>query len=151
MMDKFVVTKEWIAANATPAGGYKNEQLRIISVQIPARAGWPARAEGRVITTEQKLKFEAFHEGYKATKKSKTVMAGDDFDPIGDCDPDDVQSDADEAHASSEAQKEFQAWAKKHAFNVTKDKQVISEGAFIYANPMTQGAYMAWCAAKNGA
>lgn len=46
--------------------------------------------------------------------------------------------------------KEFETWAKLHKFNVGKDKDVVHQGQPIYASPMTQGAYMAWCAARDG-
>ena len=61
-----------------------------------------------------------------------------------------VESDDESGAQPSGSQKAFEAWAKRHVFSVTKDKMVISEGSPIYANPMTQGAYMAWCAARDG-
>lgn len=70
-----LVTVEWIKANATPAGGYKAEQVRLIGLRYPLQHGWMQNAAGRLITMESKRKFEAFHGGYKATKKSHSVMA----------------------------------------------------------------------------
>lgn len=70
----FVVTTAWIQANATPAGGYKAEQLKLIGVRYPLISGWMGTAYGRAISIADKQKFEAFHTGYKATKKSKAVM-----------------------------------------------------------------------------
>ena len=71
----FYVTVDWINRNSTPAGGYKHAQLRAIGVPIPPMSGWPIKAAGKLITEEQKLKFESFHHGFKATKKSKNAMA----------------------------------------------------------------------------
>ena len=71
----FSVTTEWIKQNATPAGGYKAEQLRLIGIRYPLRAGWMLAAGGLEITKEAREKFESFHHGYKATKKSKSVLA----------------------------------------------------------------------------
>ena len=79
MGEMFEVTVDWINQNATPAGGYKNEQLRIIGVPIPPMRGWPRSINGKLITQDQKLKFEAFHHGFKATKKSKSAMNGEKF------------------------------------------------------------------------
>ena len=70
----FMVTPEWIRANATPAGGYKAEQLKLIGVRYPLLPGWMGTAYGRAISIADKQKFEAFHTGYKATNKSKAVM-----------------------------------------------------------------------------
>ena len=40
---------------------------------------------------------------------------------------------------------EFEKWAKEHKFILTKDKSTVDEnGELIYANPMTQGAWMAF-------
>ena len=127
-MDAFVVTKEWIAENATPKGGYTYEQLRIIGCQIPPVSGWAKRAAGRLITIDQKNRFEAIHNPNGAVQQTEEI----DSVALDDC------------------QKAFEVWAKRHVFSVTKDKMVISEGAPIYANPMTQGAYMAWCASRDG-
>lgn len=69
------VTVEWIKQNATPAGGYKAAQVRLIGVNYPLPHGWMQKAEGRIISGEAKRKFESFHEGYKATNKSKAVLA----------------------------------------------------------------------------
>lgn len=71
----FRVTQDWIRANATPAGGYKNEQVRLLGLRYPLKHGWTKQCEGRMITNEDRLKFESFHAGYKATKKSTAVMA----------------------------------------------------------------------------
>lgn len=70
----FVVTTAWIRANATPAGGYRAEQLKLIGVRYPLLPGWMGTAYGRAISIADKQKFEAFHTGYKATNKSKAVM-----------------------------------------------------------------------------
>ena len=70
----FMVTADWIRANATPAGGYKAEQLALIGVRYPLVSGWMGAAYGRGISIADKQKFEAFHTGYKATNKSKAVM-----------------------------------------------------------------------------
>lgn len=45
--------------------------------------------------------------------------------------------------------KKFEAWATDHKFNLRRDETVIDleEGGTIYANPMTQGCWMAWCGA----
>lgn len=86
----FRVTQDWIRANATPAGGYKNEQVRLIGLRYPLKHGWSKQCEGRIITNEAKIKFEAFHAGYKATKKSRVVMGQTCLDdaPVARCDCD---------------------------------------------------------------
>ena len=38
----------------------------------------------------------------------------------------------------------FEEWAAFHKFKLEKDKKVTDDYGVIYANPMTQGAWMAW-------
>jgi hypothetical protein len=71
----FVVTTGWIKANATPAGGYKAEQLKLIGVRYPLASGWMGTAYGRAISEADRLKFESYHHGHDATKKSKALLA----------------------------------------------------------------------------
>ena len=78
MGEMFEVTREWIDANATPAGGYKYLQLRSIGAPAPPVAGWKEKSIGKLITQAQRMKFEAFSLGYKATTKSKQALASMD-------------------------------------------------------------------------
>lgn len=71
----FVVTTGWIKANATPAGGYKAEQLKLIGLRYPLVSGWMGAANGRAISEADRLKFESYHHGHGATKKSKAILA----------------------------------------------------------------------------
>lgn len=70
----FTVTTEWIKANATPAGGYKAAQVKLIGVKYPLPHKWMQKSEGRKITQDARKAFEAFHAGFKATAKSKAAM-----------------------------------------------------------------------------
>lgn len=71
----FVVTTGWIKANATPAGGYRAEQLKLIGVRYPLASGWMGTAYGRAITEADRQKFESYHHGHGATNKSKAILA----------------------------------------------------------------------------
>lgn len=68
--DDFIVTKEWIKKNCTPAGGYKSAQLHLIGVHYPLKHGWIKSCVGKKITHKQKVGFESFSVG-KITKKPK--------------------------------------------------------------------------------
>lgn len=68
------VSVEWIKQNATPAGGYKADQVKLLGISYPLAHGWMQSADGKIISNEARRKFESFHEGYKASKKSRAVM-----------------------------------------------------------------------------
>jgi hypothetical protein len=72
---KFRITTAWIKQNATPAGGFKAAQVKLLGERYPLASGWMDRASGRLISQEARRQFEAFHGGYKATGKSKQVMS----------------------------------------------------------------------------
>lgn len=78
-----------------------------------------------------------------AKAKTPAIAGGENF-------ASEIESNDEDCAQAIGSQKEFEVWAKQHVFSVKKDKSVISEGAPIYANPMTQGAYMAWCASRDG-
>lgn len=109
MTTQFRITSEWIRSNATPAGGYKNEQLAAIGLRTPLESGWMRKAEGKLITQADRQKFESFHTGYKPSKKSKAVLdlkTTKPFTPMCDCD---VLPWEDCEHTDMEAERAFNA------------------------------------------
>jgi len=54
----FTVTRAWIEAN-TNSNRITNDQAAVLGESVPLRAGWMQRAEGKVITDEARLRFEA--------------------------------------------------------------------------------------------
>lgn len=57
-MSEFVITKEWIEANASSAGGWSKRQLKAIGVYWPPATGWKLRSIGKRITEANKAIFE---------------------------------------------------------------------------------------------
>ena len=52
------VTREWIEANKTKAGGWRNAQLVQLGESWPPRHGWIERAVGKQISDEAYAAFE---------------------------------------------------------------------------------------------
>lgn len=83
----FRVTEDWISRHPTKNGGYKASQLRLIGVSWPPKHGWKRRASGRLISMEDKEKFESY--GLLATpvtgNSSSVESCGCDVLPWEDC------------------------------------------------------------------
>jgi hypothetical protein len=55
----FKVSREWIDQFCTEAGGWTRDQLEVIGIEWPPIKGWKAKAIGRELTDEQRLRFES--------------------------------------------------------------------------------------------
>lgn len=70
----FIVTPAWINANKTPAGGFKAAQFRLLGIKYPPVSGWMGNCDGLHISEAARREFESYHQGNKATAKSKRAM-----------------------------------------------------------------------------
>lgn len=77
-VNMFTVTDDWITDHPTKKGGYKAAQLRLIGVSWPPKQGWKRRASGKLITLEDKEKFESYG--------VKTNRVTGKFVPLCNCD-----------------------------------------------------------------
>ena len=66
----FVITEEWLRAN-TNFGAVNAKQLKAIGLSWPPKNGWLQNMVGKVISIEEKLKFERYK---KNTKKIEFVL-----------------------------------------------------------------------------
>jgi len=71
--ETFIVTKQWLHKNKTPAGGYTRTQIEALGNKWPPKSGWPKRAIGIHITEDQRKMFEdgAF---IKAKQKKQEIV-----------------------------------------------------------------------------
>lgn len=76
-MSKFEITSEWLHDNKTKRGGYTESQLRcigvidVIGVDFITPKGWLKASEGKIITMEEKNRFEILARQGKTLKKSQ--------------------------------------------------------------------------------
>ena len=52
------VTKRWLNANRTKKGGFNMAQTNILGAKWPPSKGWMKSVCGKVISIEDKLRFE---------------------------------------------------------------------------------------------
>ena len=53
-----IITKQWIHAHKTPAGGWNRKQIEALGLTWPARKGWQKRLEGTEIDGVAQMCFE---------------------------------------------------------------------------------------------
>lgn len=83
----FRVTEDWITRHPTKNGGYKASQLRLIGVSWPPKHGWKKRASGRLISMDDKDRFESYGVQRSAITHGNSIdtSCGCDVLPWEDC------------------------------------------------------------------
>ncbi len=74
-----VVTDELIAAGENGNGGWNEDQLKILGVAWPPKAGWKSACIGRSITDEQAKRFVELR-GVKRSKRNSFCAGQSSFD-----------------------------------------------------------------------
>jgi len=54
-----LITKDWIHAHKTPAGGWNRKQMTAIGVRWPQPKGWMNEAVGKELCEINRLRFES--------------------------------------------------------------------------------------------
>jgi hypothetical protein len=57
-LGSFAITKDWIFAYRTAAGGWTSAQLQAIGLGFPPRKGWVDRSVGILISDRARYNFE---------------------------------------------------------------------------------------------